>query len=95
MEQANLLALFRECFEPPQYVQLNARTLRIRLQPKVDRVPVCLGCVRAVSQVHDLHWRQVRERGLFSHRVWQEIPVRRLRCPSWGPSREQIPAVGR
>jgi len=91
MEQANLLALFWEGFEPAQHVQVDARTLRIRLQPRADHVPGCSCCGRRVTQVHDVHWRQVRERDLFSFRVWLEVPVRRLRCPDCGPIREQIP----
>src|SRR6056297_405538 len=91
MEQANLLALFWEGFEPVQHGCVDSQTLRIRLQAKADVVPRCSRCGRQVPQVHDVHWRWVRERDLFSYRVWLEVPVRRLRCPVCGPSRERIP----
>lgn len=91
MEQANLLALFWEGFEPVQHTCVDSRTLTIRLQAKGEVVPVCSHCGRQVSQIHDVHWRRVRERDLFSYRVWLEVPVRRLRCPDCGPSRERIP----
>jgi transposase len=90
-EQANLLALFWEGFEPVQHTHVDSQTLTIRLQAKAAPVPVCSHCGWQVSQIHDVHWRQVRERDLFSYRVWLEVPVRRLRCPDCGPSREQIP----
>ena len=89
MEQANLLALFSEGFEPVQHSCVDARTLRICLQARADKVPICSRCGHQVSQVHDVHSRHVRERDLFSYRVWLELPVRRLRCPNCSPSREQ------
>lgn len=91
MDQANLLALFWEGFEPVQHSCVDAQTVRIRLQARADEVPICNRCGHQVSQVHDVHWRHVRERDLFSYRVWLEVPVRRLRCPGCGPSLERIP----
>jgi transposase len=91
MEQANLLALFWEGFEPVQHIPVDPQTLRIRLQARADKVPRCGRCDLPVRQIHDVSWRQVRERDLFSYRVWLEVPVRRLRCPDCGPSRERIP----
>ena len=91
MEQANLLALFWEGFEPVRFTPVGSQTLRIRLQASAEQAPNCGRCGRRVSLVHDVHWRQVRERDLFSYRVWLEVPVRRLRCPVCGPSRERIP----
>ena len=90
MKQANLLALFWEGFEPVQHTCVDSQTLRIRLQAKADMVPRCSRCGRPVREIHDVSWRRVRERDLFSYRVWLEVPVRRLRCPDCGPSREQI-----
>jgi len=74
---ANLLALFWEGFEPVHHVQVDARTLRIRPQPRVDHIPRCSCCGRQVTQVHDMRWRQVRERYLFSFRAWLAVQVRR------------------
>jgi len=91
MVEANLLVLFWEGFEPIQHSCVDSQTLRIRLQAKADVVPRYSRCGRQVSLVHDVHWRQVRERDLFSCRVWLEVPVRPLRCPTCGPSRERIP----
>ncbi len=91
MKQANLLALFWEGFEPVQHTPVDPQTLRIRLQARADKVPRCSRCGRPVRQIHDVSWRQVRERDLFSYRVWLEVPVRRLRCPDCGPSLERIP----
>ena len=91
MKQANLLRLFWEGFTPDQHIHVDSQTLDIRLQARADRVPICSRCGRQVKQVHDVYWRRVRERDLFSYRVWLEVPVRRLRCPDCGPSLERIP----
>lgn len=91
MPNANLLDLFWEGFELESYEPLDARTLRLRLTPKPFQSPCCSRCGQATSRVHDVSWRRVRERDLFHYRVWLEVPVRRVRCPDCGPTREHIP----
>lgn len=87
---ASLLDLFWEGFELERYEPLDARTLCLRLTPKLSQAPLCSGCGQSTLLIHDVSWRRVRERDLFDYRVWLEVPVRRVRCPSCGRRREQI-----
>ena len=91
MPDASLLELFWEGFELESYEQLDARTLQLRLSPKPSHPPCCSRCGQTTFLVHDVSWRRVRERDLFDYRVWLEVPVRRVRCPTCGPAREKIP----
>jgi transposase len=88
---AKLFSLFWEGFELKSYEQLDAQTLHLRLSPSATHLPSCHRCGQGTLLVHDVSWRRVRERDLFGYRVWLEVPVRRLRCPQCGPSREHIP----
>lgn len=88
--EANPLGLFWEGFEPAQHQLLDEQTLQIRLRPKADHPPICGHCGQATVLVHDVTMRRVRERDLLSYRVYLEVPVRRVRCPRCGPSRERI-----
>lgn len=91
MPDANLLDLFWEGFELESYEQLDAQTLLLRLIPKPSHPPCCSRCGQTTFLVHDVSWRRVRERDLFHFRVWLDVPVRRVRCPTCGPAREYIP----
>lgn len=89
MPNANLLDLFWKGFELESSEQLDAQTLQLRLSPKSSHPPCCSRCGHATFLVHDVGWR--RERDLFEYRVWLDVPVRRVRCPTCGPTREHIP----
>ena len=88
MHQINLLDLFWEGFQLTEHQILNVQQLLIHLEP--SRSPHCSGCNTIVSCVHDTHRRRVRERDLFDHRVWLDVPVRRVKCPRCGVRIEQI-----
>nr|WP_256961122.1 ISL3 family transposase [Salinicola salarius] len=51
---------------------------------------MCSGCDQACFLVHDMHRQRVREAPLLIYRIELEVPVRRLRCPICGPTRERI-----
>lgn len=68
------------------YTQIDAQSLLIRLQPADDHLPCCSGCNQHTLAIHDASIRRVRERDLFQYRVWLEVPVRRVRCATCGPS---------
>ncbi|MDR5865367.1 ISL3 family transposase [Halomonas koreensis] len=87
---ATPLCLFWKGFTPVQQTFLDADTLLIRLAPDPHVPPVCSGCDHACFLVHDVHYRRVREAPLLIYRVSLDIPVRRLRCPVCGPTRERI-----
>lgn len=87
---ASLLALFWEGFELDSYEPLGTHCLLIRLKPAASRLPCCSGCGQSTCLLHDTSLRRVRERDLLQYRVWLEIPVRRVRCPTCGPQRERI-----
>lgn len=87
---ANLLSLFWEGFELESYEVSTANTVLLRLKPRPSHVPRCGSCGQTVQRVHDVNRRRVRERDLFDHRVWLDVPVRRLRCAQCGIRREQI-----
>lgn len=87
---ANLLDLFWEGFELESYTTLTTDSLSLRLKPGSSCLPFCSGCGQATLLIHDVSWRRVRERDLFGYRVWLDVPVRRVRCPSCGTRREQI-----
>lgn len=88
--EANPLELFWEGFEPAQHQLVDEQTLHIRLRPKADHPPICGRCGQATFLIHDVATRRVRERDLLSYRVYLDVPVRRVRCPRCGPSREHI-----
>jgi transposase len=88
---ASLLDLFWEGFELESHEQLDSQTLCLRLTPKPSQPPFCSSCRHSTLLIDDISWRRVRERDLFSHRVWLDVPVPRVRCPSCGTRREHIP----
>lgn len=47
-------------------------------------------CYSTVQCIHDTSLRRVRERELLNWKVWLDVPVRRLRCPSCGIMTEKI-----
>ena len=84
------LCLFWKGFTVAHHELLDPQTLRLQLEPD-DRIPpVCSGCDHACFLVHDVHRRRVREAPLLIYRVEHDVPVRRLRCPVCGPTRERI-----
>ncbi|SDM09765.1 Transposase [Modicisalibacter muralis] len=87
---ATPLCLFWKGFTPAHHEALDPQTLFIRLEPDPRVTPVCRGCDHACFLVHDVHRRRVQEALLLSYRVELEVPVRRLRCPACGPTRERI-----
>lgn len=82
--------LFWKGFTIAHHEFLDAQTLWLQLEPD-DRIPpVCSSCNHACFLVHDVHHRRVREAPLLIYQVVLEVPVRRLRCPVCGPTRERI-----
>jgi transposase len=88
MHQTNLLDRFWKGFQLTEHRMLNVRQLLIQLEPNAP--PRCSGCNTLITPVHDTYHRCVRERDLFDHRVWLEVPVRRVNCPRCGVRVEQI-----
>ncbi|WP_280564550.1 ISL3 family transposase [Chromohalobacter sp. 48-RD10] len=82
--------LFWKGFTVAHHEFLDAQTLWLQLEPD-DRIPpVCSSCDHACFLIHDVHHRRVREAPLLIYQVVLEVPVRRLRCPVCGPTRERI-----
>jgi transposase len=88
MHQTNLLDLFWEGFQLIDHQVLGDQQLLITLEAR--SLPRCSSCGKASERVHDTHLRRVRERNLFDHRVWLEVPVRRVSCVRCGVRVEQI-----
>lgn len=82
--------LFWKGFTPATHELMDSHTLLVRLTPDDQVPPICSGCDHACCRVHDVHHRRVREAPLLIYRVELEVPVRRLRCPVCGPTRERI-----
>lgn len=87
---ATPLCLFWKGFTVAHHEFLDPQTLRLQLAPDDRILPVCSGCDHACFLVHDVHPRRVREAPLLIYRVELDVPVRRLRCPVCGPTRERI-----
>ena len=88
MHQPNLLDRFWEGFQLAEHRLLSDQQLLLVLEPSCS--PRCNHCSTVVSRVHDTHRRRVRERDLFDHRVWLDVPVRRVICSRCGVRNEQI-----
>lgn len=91
MPNANLLDLFWEGFELESYEQIDAHTPQLRLTPNPNHPPCCSRCGQTTFFIHDVSWRRGRERDLFHYRIWLDVPIRRVRCPTCGTCREHIP----
>ena len=79
-----------EGFVATRFVPLSASEYLIHLAPD-PTIPACCGrCRQACPLLHDTTSRRVRDRDLFEHRVWLEVPVRRVRCSRCGVSREAL-----
>lgn len=87
---ASLLTLFWEGFELDRYEVQPNNSLLIQLRSSPNHMPRCSGCGDTCRMVHDCRIRRVRERDLFDHKVWLDVPVRRLRCRRCGPTQERI-----
>lgn len=87
---ANPLSLFWEGFTIESYTQIDSHSLLIRLQPADNHPSCCSGCNQPTQAIHDTRIRRVRERDLLHYRVWLEVPVRRVRCATCGPTLEEI-----
>lgn len=85
---ANLLDLFWEGFSIDSYAHIDSNTLLIRLKP--NRSARCSRCGVPCNSIHDTRLRKVRDRDLLQYRVWLELPVRRVRCFTCGPTQEFI-----
>ena len=83
---ATPLCLFWKGFTVTHHECLDPHTLRLQLEPDGRTSPVCSGCDHACFLVHDVHRRPVREAPLLIYRVKLDIPVRRLRSPTCGPT---------
>lgn len=88
--QATVLSLFWKGFEVDRYEHLADEALLIVLKPGLTDPPACSRCGQHTMLVHDVVRRRVRERDLMSYRLWIEVPVRRVRCATCGPTTEHI-----
>jgi len=79
-----------EGFLPVSITPLSSSEQLITLAPDPVLPVRCGRCHQACSQVHDVTRRRVRDRDLFEHRVWLEIPLRRVCCPNCGVCREKL-----
>jgi transposase len=62
----------------------------IRLRPLPGQRRCCGGCGRAVSAIHDLSERRIRDLPIFEHPVELIVPRLRLACPVCGPKLERL-----
>lgn len=74
----------------PDPFGLPAQRLIIELKPAVDAVKRCSRCGAAVTVVHDVTVRRVRDLPLMGRDVWLLVPQARLECPQCGRVPEQI-----
>ncbi|WP_205558233.1 ISL3 family transposase [Pectobacterium brasiliense] len=87
---ANLTSLFWKGFSVSSCTEIASDTLLIRLEHLPSQSACCRRCNQDVCRIHDTTLRRVRERELLHWKVWLDIPVRRLRCPSCGITTEKI-----
>ena len=90
MAHTTFPGFFWEGFQPSRFTVLSASHCLIELEPDPDIAPRCRHCQHPCHHVHDTSIRRIRDRDLFEYRVWLEVPVRRLRCPRCGVSRESL-----
>ena len=62
----------------------------IRLRPLPGQCRCCGGCGRAVSAIHDLSERRIRDLPIFEHPVELIVPRIRVACPGCGPKLERL-----
>lgn len=67
----------------------------ISLEPSGDFGPVCEGCGKPVTAVHEIVMRRIRDLPILDARTWLEVPRRRLHCPRCGPKLEHLSWLGR
>ena len=67
----------------------------IWLEPRGDVRPVCGGCGEAVTAVHEVVMRRIRDLPILDARTWLEVPRRRVHCPRCGPKLERLSWLGR
>ncbi|MBP2847782.1 ISL3 family transposase [Dickeya oryzae] len=87
---ANLTSLFWKGFRVSSCTEIAHDTLLIRLQHLASQPSCCRKCKRHIPCIHDTSLRRVRERELLNWKVWLDVPVRRLRCPTCGITTENI-----
>jgi transposase len=75
----------------PDVLGLPAPRLIITLRPAADVVKRCSRCGAAVKEIHDTTERLVRDVAVMEHDTWLRLPRARLRCPTCGPTVEDVP----
>ncbi|HWC75306.1 MAG TPA: ISL3 family transposase [Gemmatimonadales bacterium] len=74
----------------PDAFGLPAKRLIIELRPHPEAVRRCSRCGNAVTVVHDVTPRRVRDLPLMGRDVWLVVPQARVECPRCGRMPEQI-----
>src|SRR5688500_6150669 len=70
-----------------------------RIVLTLDPIPgyprTCSRCGAAVTAIHDLTPREVRDLPILDAETWLVLPRARLRCPHCGPTVEAVPWLDR
>lgn len=75
----------------PDALGLPAPRLVITLRPVPDAEKRCSRCGVVVKEIHDTTERLVRDVAVMEHDTWLRLPRARLRCPTCGPTVEDVP----
>jgi transposase len=67
----------------------------LTLQPVPDQPKTCSRCGQAVSAVHDVSPREVRDLPILDAETWLVLPRARVLCPRCGPTVEAVPWLDR
>jgi len=69
----------------------KAKTLKLWVRRKsLNRMLVCSGCGRRVSEIHEVYEREVRDLPCFDYKTTVIVELYRLRCPDCGVKTERI-----
>lgn len=79
-----------EGFLPRHFRRLSASECLIELIVDPATSARCSGCDQPCRLIHDSTMRTIRDRDLFEYRVWLKVPIRRVRCPRCGVTREAL-----
>lgn len=76
-------------------LRVQADSVLIRLEPDPQATLICSCCHGACTNVHDSHWRRIRELPMLGRRVDLEVLMGRVACAQCGPRVQHVDWLGR
>jgi len=87
--------VIRNVTREPGGTRSGAPQVTIALAPIPEARRYCSRCGQAVTQIHDVAERRVRELPILDAETWLVLPLARVLCPTCGPTVEALPWLDR